>query len=94
MKLSWILVIILLVTVAVFSVQNADPIQVRFLGWEITMSAALVIQLAALLGGIVGLTVGACSRRKPAPRAEPVVLPEQATEYRAGTDPESSARRS
>ena len=36
---------------------------VRFLAWDSTMSAALVIQLAALLGGLVGLTAGAWSRR-------------------------------
>lgn len=63
MKLSWILLILLLVFVAIFSVQNAEPITVRFLAWEISMSGALVIQLAALLGGLVGLTAGARSRR-------------------------------
>lgn len=63
MKLSWIFLILLLVFVAVFSVQNAEPITVRFLAWEISMSGALVIQLAALLGGLVGLTAGAWSRR-------------------------------
>jgi uncharacterized integral membrane protein len=62
MKLSWILVILLLVFVAIFSVQNADPITVRFIKWEISMSAALIIQLAAMLGGLVGLTAGAMSR--------------------------------
>jgi uncharacterized integral membrane protein len=62
MKLSWIFLILLLVFVAVFSVQNADPITVRFLGGEFSMSAALVIQLSALLGGLVGLTAGAWSR--------------------------------
>lgn len=70
MKLSWILVIVLLVIVAVFSVQNAEPMTVRFFGWEITMSAALVILLAALAGALVGLIVGATSRR-PRPPAEP-----------------------
>ncbi len=63
MKLSWIFVILLLVIVAIFSVQNADAVTVRFLRWEVTMSAALVIQIAALLGGVVGLAVGALSRR-------------------------------
>jgi uncharacterized integral membrane protein len=63
MKLSWILLILLLVFVAIFSVQNAEPMTVRLLSWEITMSAALVIQLAALLGALVGLTAGARSRR-------------------------------
>lgn len=63
MRLSWFFVILLLVFVAVFSVQNAAPITVHFLAWEITMSGALVIQLAALLGGLVGLTVGVRARR-------------------------------
>lgn len=63
MKLTWITVILLLVFVAVFSVQNAEPITVHFLSWEITMSAALVIQLAALIGALVGLAAGAASRR-------------------------------
>jgi uncharacterized integral membrane protein len=66
MKLTWILVILLLVFVAIFSVQNAGPITVHILAWEITMSAALVIQLAALLGALVGLATGAASRRSAA----------------------------
>lgn len=66
MKLTWILVILLLVFVAIFSVQNAEPITVHFLPWKITMSAALVIQLAALLGALVGLAAGAASRRSAA----------------------------
>lgn len=81
MKLSWIFVILLLVLVAIFSVQNAAPITVHFLRWQITMSAALVIQLAALLGGLVGLTVGVMSRRsrakqptEPAPAPAPLTL--------------------
>lgn len=68
MKISWIFVTLLLVFVAIFSVQNADVMTVHFLAWKITMSAALVIQLAALLGGLVGLTAGFWSKRKaPAP---------------------------
>ena len=67
MKLSWLFVILLLIFVAVFSVQNAGVITVRFLVWEIQISAALVIQLGALLGGLVGLGFGAWSRRTPRP---------------------------
>lgn len=63
MKLSWIFVILLLIFVAVFSVQNAGVLTVHFLMYEIQASAALVIQLAALLGGLVGLAFGAWSRR-------------------------------
>lgn len=76
MKLSWMFVILLLILVAVFSVQNAGVITVRFLTWEFTMSSALVIQLAALLGALVGLAVGAWSRRPLAPTpAEPLPEP-------------------
>jgi uncharacterized integral membrane protein len=67
MKLSWIFVILLLIFVAVFSVQNAGVITVHFLSWQIEISAALVIQLAALLGGLVGLAFGAWSKRSPRP---------------------------
>ena len=69
MKASWIFVILLLLFVAVFSIQNASVITVRFIVWEATMSAALVIQLAALLGALVGLSVGAFSRRRVPPPA-------------------------
>ena len=80
MKLSWIFVILLLVAVAIFSVQNAEAISVHFLQWEISMSAALVIQLAAALGAIVGLLVGAYSGRRSRraaqqPRVEPAPAP-------------------
>jgi uncharacterized integral membrane protein len=73
MKLSWLFVILLLVFVAVFSVQNAAVVTVRFLGWEVALSAALVIQLAALLGALVGLMVGYWSR--PAKRPDPAPTP-------------------
>lgn len=76
MKLSWIFVVLLLIFVAVFSVQNAESITVRFLGWEVTMSAALVIQLAALLGGLVGLTAGAWAKQSKRKASEaPAISP-------------------
>lgn len=64
MKLSWLFVILLLLLVSLFSVQNAELITVRFLVWQFQMSAALVIQIAAVLGAMVGLLVGAFSGRK------------------------------
>ena len=72
MKLSWLFVILLLIFVAVFSVQNAHVITVRFLVWEIQISAALVIQLGGLLGALVGLGFGAFSRRPTQPVEKPV----------------------
>lgn len=98
MKLSWIFVILLLVVVAIFSVQNADAVTVRFLRWEITMSAALVIQIAALLGGLVGLAVGVRSgrisrkersesvRTVPADRNSPALTERPAFSPRSGAE--------
>lgn len=91
MKLSWILLILLLIFVAIFSVQNAEPITVRFLAWQLSMSAALVIQLAALLGGLVGLTAGAWSKRAKRPAGEPADAP---TTPSPATDAENSAHHS
>lgn len=64
MKFSWILVMLLIAFVAVFSVQNADVVTVRFLLWQFSLSTALVIQLAALIGALVGLVIGALSGRE------------------------------
>jgi len=64
MKLSWLFVILLLLLVSLFSVQNAELMTVRFMVWQFQMSAALVIQIAAVLGALVGLLVGVFSRRK------------------------------
>lgn len=102
MKLSWILVILLLAAVAIFSVENAGAITIHFLTWEITMSAALVIQVAALSGAIVGLLVGAFSGRRrraapaavsaqppshPGPESRPGFPPPPRTESRPPTQP-------
>lgn len=63
--------------VALFSVQNAGVITVRFLHWHFELSQALVILLAAFFGGLVGLLLGTTRRLRrpprppgPAPKAE------------------------
>jgi len=95
MKFSWFLVVLLLVIVAIFSVQNADAISVRFLAWQINMSAALVIQLAALLGGLVGLTAGVCSRhsRNRTTKAFSVETPRDPAEQANTAPPQASTTR-
>lgn len=75
MKLSWLFVILLLLLVSLFSVQNAELITVRFVVWQFQMSAALVIQIAAVLGAMVGLLVGAFSGRKSRHAGHPESYP-------------------
>jgi uncharacterized integral membrane protein len=51
------LVLIIIVLVAVFSVQNADPVKFKFLLWEFDASLAIVIFLSALTGLIAGVII-------------------------------------
>lgn len=73
MKFKTIILLILMLLVALFSVQNAAVITVRFLVWEFALSQALVILVAASCGAVFGLVAGAMSGRRPP--AEPVVAP-------------------
>ena len=68
MNFKLLIVLILMLLVAVFSVQNAGMISVRFLLWQFAMSQALVIMLAAICGGLVGLIAGFRTQRRKAAR--------------------------
>lgn len=68
MKITLLFVLILMMLVAVFSVQNAGMITVRFLTWHFEWSQALVILLAAFAGALVGLMVGALTGRRSSPK--------------------------
>lgn len=68
MKFKALVLLLLMLLVAVFSVQNAAVITVRFLRWEFALSQALVIMLSAFCGALVGLIIGALGGR---PRAVP-----------------------
>lgn len=58
--------LLLLLVVAMFSVQNYETITVRFLYWQFAMSQALIIMLAAIFGALAGAIAGAVmSRRRP-----------------------------
>jgi len=68
MNLKLLIVAVVMLLVAVFSVQNPGVISVRFLLWQFAMSQALVIMLAAVGGGLVGLIAGTVARRRKAAR--------------------------
>ncbi len=73
MKIKLILVLVLMLTVALFSVQNAGVITVRFLHWSFALSQALVILLSALAGVVAGLSIATIAgfRRSSASRNDP-----------------------
>lgn len=49
-----VVIVVLLVVVAVFSVQNAAPVSVSFLFWRFDASLAIVMILSVLAGMITG----------------------------------------
>jgi uncharacterized integral membrane protein len=72
MNIKLLFVLFLMLLVALFSVQNAETITVRFLYWQFAMSQALVIMLAAICGALAGaITVAVTARRKSVLLAEP-----------------------
>ncbi len=77
MSVKTFFVLVLMLLVAFFSVQNAEMITVRFLHWQFVLSQALVILLAVFCGVIVGLTIGTLSgrRRRDRPKSETAAAP-------------------
>jgi putative membrane protein len=49
------LVLILIVVVAVFSVQNASVVSLTFLAWHFETSLALVVLISLLIGMLAGM---------------------------------------
>ena len=73
MKIRFILIMALLLTVVFFTLQNTELVAVRFLLWEFQLSRALLIFLAFTVGVIVGLFMGStakCGKEKP-----PTIIP-------------------
>ena len=59
------IIVIIIALVAVFSVQNADPVDFKFLLWEFKASLAIVIFLSVLTGLIAGVIITFLLRAKP-----------------------------
>ncbi len=58
MKPKLIGVIILLVFLVIFAVQNAQPLTVKFLFWEVATSAVLSIFISFIVGFLTGWIIG------------------------------------
>ncbi|HMK49494.1 MAG TPA: LapA family protein [Thermodesulfovibrionales bacterium] len=66
-----ILLLVIMLIVAVFSVQNAMPVAVTFFFWKLEASLAIVIFLSALCGALIGGIVATLLRMKAAVRKPP-----------------------
>jgi len=59
MVVVYVLLVLVGAATAVFTVQNTDPVVIRFIGWRVEgMPLALVILLSLLVGLFIGSTVG------------------------------------
>lgn len=63
-----ILAVIIILIVAVFSVQNAAPAAISFLFWRFDASLAIVIFLSVFAGLIIGVTIMSWFRIKRSQR--------------------------
>jgi uncharacterized integral membrane protein len=52
-----IIALVIIVFVAIFSVQNAAPVSISFLAWQFQASLAIVIFLCVLSGIVVGVAL-------------------------------------
>ncbi len=57
MNLKVVAAIVLLVLLVIFSIQNTQPVDVRFLLWTVSTSAVLSILVSFLIGFLVGWLV-------------------------------------
>lgn len=59
MVVVYVLLVLVGAATAVFTIQNTDPVVIRFIGWRVEgMPLALVVLLSVLVGLFVGSTVG------------------------------------
>jgi putative membrane protein len=62
MQLVFVLLIILLLAVALFAIQNADAVTVRFLHWQLQASLAVVTLAATATGAGIAVLLGWMAR--------------------------------
>lgn len=62
MQLVFILLTLLLLAVAIFALQNAEPVTVRFLHWQIHSSVAVVTLAATAVGALIAALLGWAAR--------------------------------
>jgi uncharacterized integral membrane protein len=62
MQLIFVLLTLLLLAVALFALQNADPVTLRFWPWQVQGSVGVVTLAATAMGAVIGALLGLVTR--------------------------------
>lgn len=63
-QIKWVALMTVVGLVALFVVQNAAVIELRFFSWEITARRAFLVLICLSLGFVLGWAFGATARRR------------------------------
>jgi|WetSurSiteA1Bulk_404760.scaffolds.fasta_scaffold01356_11 uncharacterized integral membrane protein len=74
-----ILLFVLILLVAIFSVQNAIPVFITFFLWKFEASLAIIVFLSAICGMIAGLIIAMLIRMKSEGKKEKKSQPRSPT---------------
>lgn len=55
MTWKWIVIVTVLVILIVFTAQNYQPVQIRFIAWSFKSSSAVTIFISLVIGFLIGL---------------------------------------
>ena len=55
MTWKWVVIVTVLIILIVFTAQNYQPVQIRFLAWSFKSSSAVTIFISLVIGFLIGL---------------------------------------
>jgi uncharacterized integral membrane protein len=64
MQRTLIFALITAIILVIFTIQNADPVDLKLWFWEVKSSQALIILITLALGSVIGVLVSIPSRSK------------------------------
>ncbi|MGV1098245.1 lipopolysaccharide assembly protein LapA domain-containing protein [Thiovibrio sp. JS02] len=65
MRLKKNLLIALFMVMLVFTLQNAEPVDIRFFFWQLTLSRALLLFVVLAVGCLCGFVLGTLRKSRP-----------------------------
>jgi uncharacterized integral membrane protein len=61
MTWKWTLIVVILILFIIFTAQNYEPVQIKFLAWSFRSSSAISIFVSLVVGFLIGLLM--CIRK-------------------------------